>query len=241
MPFKDNIAATSLVVTAADRRKQVAELYLGGKSQTEIARQFGVSQPLISKDLKIIQKEWLKSMLMDFNMAKSRELARIDHLEREYWDEYRNSKGKHAKQVIHERNGRSDDDVGQLSIAERETTIEERTGDPRYLEGVRWCIEQRLKIFGVYSQQAVTASLRMKMGEGQGITEIVVEVPIVGDTQGQIDAGDAEAMGEVVEASPDVVDLPPGDWHIEQSGEQAGSQSPAMPDLTQADDPSLDG
>ena len=39
------------------RRTQVAELYLKGWTQAEIARKLGVSQGTISSDLKAIRKE----------------------------------------------------------------------------------------------------------------------------------------------------------------------------------------
>jgi len=41
----------------AERRKEVFELYKAGKTQTEIAKMYGVTQPLIWRDLKIVMAE----------------------------------------------------------------------------------------------------------------------------------------------------------------------------------------
>jgi hypothetical protein len=76
---------TSKAVKAAERRLQVAEYYLKGARQSEIAEWLKVGQATISRDLKAIQAEWLKASLVDFNEAVAKELAKIDNLELAYW------------------------------------------------------------------------------------------------------------------------------------------------------------
>lgn len=132
-------------VKVAARRRDVADLYLQGYKQVEIAAKHRVSQQMISLDLQHIQREWLKSSMMDFNEAKSRELARIDRLEREYWQAWQRSLTEQVKTSKRAKESSKDSskEAGELR--------ESRTGDERFLAGVRWCIEQRLKIFGVYA------------------------------------------------------------------------------------------
>src|SRR6516164_4206609 len=69
----------------AERRKKVASLYLQGKFQDEIAKEVKVDRGTVSRDLKAVQEEWLKSGVMDLNAAKARELAKIDEIERQAW------------------------------------------------------------------------------------------------------------------------------------------------------------
>ena len=69
---------------ARDRRK-IADLYLKGWIQADIAAEIGMAQQTVSNDIKALQKDWLASALIDFNEAKSQELAKVDRLEREYW------------------------------------------------------------------------------------------------------------------------------------------------------------
>jgi hypothetical protein len=128
------------IMKANERRPKVAELYLAGKHQTAIAEVFGVSQATISRDLDAIKKDWQESALVVFDEIKAKELAKVDNLEREYWDAWQESKVLKSK----------DDDGEDVRLS--------KDGDPRFLSGVQWCIEQRLKIFGVYSAAKVEHS-----------------------------------------------------------------------------------
>mgnify|MGYP001558347913 CR=1 FL=1 len=136
----------------AERRRDVAAMYLRGYKQVEIAVKWKVSQPQISYDLKWLHTEWIKAAMLDVNEAKARELARIDALELEYWRSWEESKDplkKEVKKAVRATAG------AEAYVGELREEIEERVGDSRYLDGVRWCIEQRLKIFGVYAPTKV--------------------------------------------------------------------------------------
>lgn len=116
-------------------------MYLRGMLQSEIAAELGLSQATISTDLKALQVEWLQSALLDFNEIKARELARIDKLEREYWTAW-------------ERSQEDAETVKQEAVEDgkkKATKISKgQSGNPTFLAGIQWCIEQRLKIFGIY-------------------------------------------------------------------------------------------
>lgn len=150
-----------------ERRKEVASLYLEGWRQVDLAERYGVNQSTISRDLEAVRQEWLKSALVDFDEARARELARIDKLEREYWEQYEASK-EPQESVVKEQ---TESDEGKMRFkAQRKETA--RTGDPRYLSGVQWCIEQRLKIFGVY------AAVKMEhSGPDDGLVSVIVKWP----------------------------------------------------------------
>jgi len=59
----------------AERRTTVASLYLRGKFQAEIAKEVNVDRGTVSRDLKAVEAEWVKSGVTDLNTAKARELA----------------------------------------------------------------------------------------------------------------------------------------------------------------------
>lgn len=63
----------------------VARLYCQGRTQAEIGKELGITQQQVCYDLKDIQKQWLESSLVDIDTAKARELAKLDHVEREHW------------------------------------------------------------------------------------------------------------------------------------------------------------
>ena len=119
---------------------EISHLYLQGITQAEIGHRLGVTQPQISYDLKVLRKRWLQSSVVNINEAKARELARVDHLECEYWEAWEKSKNPVKTK------GRKKVDGETI-----ETTVqaETGTGDPRYLSGVQWCINKRCELLGL--------------------------------------------------------------------------------------------
>jgi hypothetical protein len=127
-------------------RRRIADLYLQGWIQADIASEVNLSQATVSRDLSVLHTQWLRSSLIDFDQVKAQELAKIDRLEREYWDAWEQScldaetiteKGKAAR--------------GAQKPDQVEKIVQRRgqSGDPRFLAGVQWCIEKRCKIFGL--------------------------------------------------------------------------------------------
>lgn len=123
----------------------IAELYLKGVYQVDIAAQLDITQSQVSQDLKTIRRRWQKDTAMDLDAAKGRELARIDQLERTYWDAWMRSIGDHVKTRI------ETDDDGDAVISRTVVDSEHLVGDLRCLQGVQWCIDQRCKILGFYA------------------------------------------------------------------------------------------
>ena len=123
------------------RRQKVAVLYLQKLPQHEIGRRLGVGQATVHRDLRAVQKVWLESTLRNFDAARAEELAKIDNLEREYWEAWERSKlDKQSK-------------LAEKSVQGKRTQLktEGQVGNPRYLEGVQWCILKRCKLFGIMS------------------------------------------------------------------------------------------
>ena len=107
-------------------RLRISGLYLKGWLQVEIAEEVGLHQSTVSRDLKALQKQWQHSALVNVDEAKAKELARVDHLEREYWEAWERSVGEY-----------------------RTKKTEDINGDPRYLSGVQWCINKRCELLGL--------------------------------------------------------------------------------------------
>jgi len=132
-------------------RTVIARLYLQGKTQAEIAIQIGVSRVQISYDLKAIQNEWREKRFRDIDQMKADQLAKIDEIEREAWNAWRRSQEDKVVSVAER----------VVDEAERSKTSlrkEGQAGDPRFLERVSWCVEQRLKIFGFYAPTKLALS-----------------------------------------------------------------------------------
>lgn len=145
----------------------IADRYLRQYTQVEIRdalnaeRNYDLSRSQIKYDIKKIHQRWLKSSLVDFGKVKVRELARIDRLEREYWTAWNESKEDQEINTTSRSNGRHPSEKAEVKRIGQ-------VGNPRFLDGVQWCIEQRMKIFGFYAPSQVRIDWRRQL-EAQGI------------------------------------------------------------------------
>lgn len=129
-------------VEVVKRQEEVASLYLRQMSQQEIAEALGVSQQTISNDLAAIKRRWHQQADIKYESAKAQEIARIGLLERQGWKAWEASKSK--KETTKSERVDSAKPDAKVQVQQ-----ESQTGDPRYLEIVRWCIEKRIAIFGL--------------------------------------------------------------------------------------------
>lgn len=163
------------------RREQVARLYLLGKTQHEIADTVGCSQKTVSNDLAVLRDRWRESALVDVNEAKQRELAKIDLLERTYWQAWEDS----LEQIERTTAKRVQAKFGERTETARH--VEQRLGDPRYLQGVQWCIERRIAILGANAPVETKHSGQVKIvvEYASGVRPLQAQQqadPVVGDT-----------------------------------------------------------
>jgi len=154
------MAGSAKQLALQSRRSRVAELYLKGyRSAQSIADRLGdaeVSRVTVSRDLKVIRREWAAAMVRDFDHALTEELTRIDRIEREAWDEWDRSKTFREKSKSGSKQkpirGVAEDGTQQRETADEKFAQLEREGsfgDPRYLERISWCIERRCKLLGL--------------------------------------------------------------------------------------------
>lgn len=121
------------------RRQQVAELYLQGSSQLEIANRLGISQGTASNDLRATKRHWRESAMRDFDELVAHEMAKLELLEREAWRGWNLSlEPAEATRVVND---------GSNKRAEK--TVRQQQGDPRYLEQLQRCIAARRALLGL--------------------------------------------------------------------------------------------
>ena len=63
----------------------VARGMASGRTQEDLAKEFGVSQQQISLDWKIAKERWLRSELIDVNVVRNRQLTEIEAVKLEAW------------------------------------------------------------------------------------------------------------------------------------------------------------
>jgi hypothetical protein len=144
---------------------RLAELYLRGHTQHEMARELGICRQQVGYDLKEVQKRWRESALGDINTKKEQELARIDHLERVYWQAWEESKKLRetttstTEKTMGQAESPSQQGPVRLKAAMRK---QERDGNPEFLRGIQWCINKRCEILGLH---APTTSVQLGRDE----------------------------------------------------------------------------
>jgi hypothetical protein len=137
---------TKKETTAIERRREaVADLYVQGWTQTQIANQLAVSQSCVSLDIKAIQKHWRESSIRDFDVLRERELKKLDRLEVEAWTAWQRSQ-KPAQEATISTDGNSQRTVKKVA---------EQTGDPRFLEQISKCIASRRALLGLDAPQKI--------------------------------------------------------------------------------------
>jgi len=116
------------------RRSEVAKLYRDGEGQIEIARLLGVARKVVTFDLAALRIEWRASSIRDFDALREKELERIDRLELEAWNSW--------------------------ELSHRD---DQPDGNPKFLDLVRDCIQERCRLLGLYaptkSDSTVTGSV----------------------------------------------------------------------------------
>jgi hypothetical protein len=111
--------------TALERRRRlVAEMYLKGLAQSEIAVELRISQATVSREIDALKRDWRDLSRADLNEFHARELRKIELIEREAWEAWKRSQAP----------------------GEGESSADK--GDPRFLELVNKCIAQRASLLG---------------------------------------------------------------------------------------------
>ena len=132
-------------------RVRIAELYIKGVYQSVIAAELGLDQSQISRDLKAIQKQWVENTTLDLDHFKGKEIAKIDQVERTAWEGYTRSLEKFKSTITTGKGITEDKETGKVTAGNKDQVVkvEERNGDPRFLDVVMKCIERRCKLMGL--------------------------------------------------------------------------------------------
>jgi len=129
--------------------RETAALYLRGLTQAEIAQQLNVCRQQIGYDLKALQRRWQDSSLADFNAKKAAELAKMDELERTYWEAWERS--CQSREITTQERTQADKSRALDARFKAGVRKEPRDGNPEFLRGVERCIEMRCRIIGAFA------------------------------------------------------------------------------------------
>ncbi len=97
---------------------------------------------MVCYDLNVIRGRWRRSALLDFDARQALELAKVDELERVYWQAWERSRQTRETTSTKKVDGKE-------AKIEAAMSRQQLLGDPRFLAGVQWCIERRCKLLGI--------------------------------------------------------------------------------------------
>lgn len=158
---------------------EVSRLYLEGVSQPAIAERLSITVPQVASDLRVIRRAWRRAQVANFDEQRSREVAKIDHLEAVYWDAWFRSQRDQEETITERRDGVT---AVALARVRRRTGI---TGDAVYLAGVQWCIERRIRLLGLDAPTRITVESvraeaeRIAAVTGFSVDEIIAEAQTI--------------------------------------------------------------
>lgn len=162
-----------------DMLNHISEMYLNGVSYRQMAKRI---EELFNRTISIVtignmvgslMDEWKEQRVNNMENLKTVELIKINRLENTYWEGWlRSLDGKERKMdkqraipgtTVEESTGKVLKIMQPVS-AEKSSLTQETFGDPRFLDGVQWCIEMRCKILGIKAptEVTITSTTRMK-------------------------------------------------------------------------------
>jgi predicted transcriptional regulator len=123
----------------AQRRQQVADLFLQGRTQSFIAAQLEIAQSTVSEDLHHVREAWHESAIGMIDETRERELKKIDLVEREAWAAWERSQKPAQSAVV----------TGDGTGKQTRKSMKNQTGDPRFLDQINKCIAHRRALLGL--------------------------------------------------------------------------------------------
>jgi hypothetical protein len=204
MPFKTKKRQK---FAQAERRRQVAELYLSGLTQEQVAARLHTTQKTVSKDVAAVEEMWREDCVAANDRRKGQVLAGLEMLRACAWDAFRRTQGKQTRTVTE---GRPAAPGSPPKTSKVLITSEESSGDPRFLQTVLSTYQEEAKLLGLNAP----AKLAHTMPDGSPVP--------TGPLQ----------MIHTIEATPEEIADAVAELAVEDSGPATAPDPDPAPDAT---------
>ena len=147
------------------RKHLVSVRLLEGKRKVDIATELGVSPSLITALCKELDKQYLAHYLRNILEHKAKELARIDRREAFCWEQlYKSMEIRRQDQQFTDCEGESTVTTtlaGRAGLTKRgqATKMQLEVADPRWMDQIARCSEQRCRLLGLNEEVELKISL----------------------------------------------------------------------------------
>lgn len=121
-----------------------------GRSQHEIARTLGISQPAVSQILRRVDQRWLRENHDRVGQQKAEQTRKLDHLYREAMRSWEQSEAQHTRRRQRKTNATGTGETGAVA----EIIVADSHGDARYLEAARRVLADLARLWGTVGANA---------------------------------------------------------------------------------------
>jgi hypothetical protein len=142
-------------------RATVAELYLKGWTQLQIAQHLEIDQSTVSRDLKCLQEQWKASAARDFDTDKAAELERLAMIEKEAWAAWQKS------QTAKETSLSEELAVASGGRSRTSVKIEQKTGEVAYINALVKIVDIRAKLLGLFPSEKTSGGAGLALNDTQ--------------------------------------------------------------------------
>lgn len=148
-----------------ERRQRISDAYARGDTMTRIAQRERVSVATVFKDLEWVREQYLLRATQAREVSIAAELLKLEALEREAWWAWERSKQPREETQTE----RVDAKAARSKVSIKR---HERDGDPRFLEVVRGCIEDRRKLLGLDAPTKIDVEMDIRAwARAEGLDE----------------------------------------------------------------------
>ena len=121
-----------------------------------------LSRKTIGSDIVVIRRQWLEKQQDKYNFLINRELARMDMVEGEAWQAWKNSCAPLEQKTIEEIAKAVDDDFELIVDRVVTMTRDKNVGDPRFLNTVLEIQKERRRLLGLYAPSKLGLDITKK-------------------------------------------------------------------------------
>jgi DNA-binding transcriptional LysR family regulator len=132
------------------REAQAWQLMVDGRTQLDIARTIGVSQPAVSKMLRRLEERFLADQAFRIERQRARHTARLEHVYRQALEAWAASQ----TDTVRRRQRKTEGGAGAGTLSS-EIVSAKQHGDPRYLEVARRALADLRAVWGVNAPEAL--------------------------------------------------------------------------------------
>lgn len=146
------------------RSERVADMYLRGKSLSEIAKETSKDRRTVQRDLELARQCWRERAAATYEAHLAEQIAKIDATENAAWDAFERSQAEYQETQV------TTGETKDGPIATTKNTRRRRDGSAAYLAVIAGLIKQRCELLGLLDKTA-----RESIADEEDVVSIVIE------------------------------------------------------------------